>query len=200
MIRLSYTKMLLTQDYIWLQDQSLPFPRRFGGWAFGCGAGVAAGTLSGDIDTLGVLATEPSGLPVPGSEAVSDMDSWLPVWGVSAIFGQIFQVWFRFYQNKPLLVADFPKKKLFLHNLTLSKDDILIVLREKIEENQAMFGKFARHDNAAAWWTLSDYYTSHTTKLEMLLASGDHGRQKAGEKAQQEFARICLKLELIYKR
>ena len=40
---------------------------------------MAAGTLSGDKETLGGLPAELSGLTVPDSEAVSDMESWLPV-------------------------------------------------------------------------------------------------------------------------
>jgi len=32
----------------------------------------------------------------------------------------------------------------------LSKDNILMAFRKKNEETQAMFRKFARHDNAAA--------------------------------------------------
>ena len=66
---------------------SSPFPRRLGGWDVGCEAVVAAGTLSGDTETLGVLPAELLGLADLGSEAseVSDMETWLPLCGVSAI-------------------------------------------------------------------------------------------------------------------
>jgi len=63
---------------------------------------------------------------------------------------QIFLVGFRFNQNIQLLVAKFQLKTVLTQLKVLSKDDNLIAVREKIEETQAMFRKFARHDNAAA--------------------------------------------------